>query len=452
MTLTIQASTVIKGQTTVGFSPASLFSAGEQGVWYDPSDMSTMFQDSAGTTPVTAVEQPVGRILDKSGRGNHATQATAGSRPTLSARVNLLTKTEDFSNAVWVRNANTNSTATKISAAVTGTTNFVQVTQVASKAAASLVYTYVVEIKRDELQYASPGVSDNGANGIYCRINLADGSVYVAPTAYGTGFSGTVSTSVLSDGYVRVIWTITTNAATSIAAAVSGHKLSDASNTSYTAGEGVLVRNADLRLTNQGVGLPAYQRVNTATDYDTTGFPMYLKFDGSATWMATANINLASTASATYWIGLGKDSDAAWKWAFNFGNPYLTQSGSFGLTAPENLAPDYGFSVRGSSLALYAPTSYAAPITSVASCAINITGAAKTDVLAPRINGVLKQSGGSGTTTGATAFGNYPLTLGLNGSQTLNGRIYSLIVRGAASTSAQIAATEAYVNSRTKAY
>lgn len=53
------------------------------GVWYDPSDLSTMFQDSAGTTPVTAVGQPVGKILDKSGRGNHATQSTAGYKPLL---------------------------------------------------------------------------------------------------------------------------------------------------------------------------------------------------------------------------------------------------------------------------------------------------------------------------------------------------------------------------------
>lgn len=62
---------------------ASLFAQGEPGVWYDPSDFSTMFQDSAGTVPVTATEQPVGRILDKSGRGFHATQATATSRPVL---------------------------------------------------------------------------------------------------------------------------------------------------------------------------------------------------------------------------------------------------------------------------------------------------------------------------------------------------------------------------------
>ena len=63
------------------FSPALLFAANEPGGWYDPSDLSTLFQDSAGTTPVTATGQTVGRILDKSGRGNHATQATAALRP-----------------------------------------------------------------------------------------------------------------------------------------------------------------------------------------------------------------------------------------------------------------------------------------------------------------------------------------------------------------------------------
>ena len=68
-------------QQSGGFGPASLFTGGQQGVWYDPSDLNTLFQDSAGTTPVTAAGQPVGRMLDKSGRGNHATQATAGSRP-----------------------------------------------------------------------------------------------------------------------------------------------------------------------------------------------------------------------------------------------------------------------------------------------------------------------------------------------------------------------------------
>jgi hypothetical protein len=65
------------------FDPATLFAGGEAGAWYDPSDLSTMFQDTAGATPVTAVGQSVARINDKSGRGNHATQATEASRPIL---------------------------------------------------------------------------------------------------------------------------------------------------------------------------------------------------------------------------------------------------------------------------------------------------------------------------------------------------------------------------------
>ena len=61
--------------------PASLFAGGAEGAWYDPSDLSTLFQDSAGTTPVTASGQPVGKMLDKSGNGNHATQAIYAKRP-----------------------------------------------------------------------------------------------------------------------------------------------------------------------------------------------------------------------------------------------------------------------------------------------------------------------------------------------------------------------------------
>ena len=60
-----------------------LFANGEQGFYYDPNDLSTMFQDSAGTVPVTDVGQPVGLIRDKSGRNNHAYQTNSASRPIL---------------------------------------------------------------------------------------------------------------------------------------------------------------------------------------------------------------------------------------------------------------------------------------------------------------------------------------------------------------------------------
>lgn len=66
-----------------GFSPRALFANGEQGAWFDPSDLSTLWQDSARTTPVTDYGDPVGAMDDKSGNGNHATQATSTARPTL---------------------------------------------------------------------------------------------------------------------------------------------------------------------------------------------------------------------------------------------------------------------------------------------------------------------------------------------------------------------------------
>lgn len=66
---------------------AELFGAGEAGI-YMPSVHESflrgdLFQDAAGTTPVTAAGQSVGLALDRSGNGNHASQPTAASRPTL---------------------------------------------------------------------------------------------------------------------------------------------------------------------------------------------------------------------------------------------------------------------------------------------------------------------------------------------------------------------------------
>lgn len=48
------------------FWPLQLFAQGQPGAWYEPSDLTTLFQDAAGTIPVTAAGQPVGLVLDKS--------------------------------------------------------------------------------------------------------------------------------------------------------------------------------------------------------------------------------------------------------------------------------------------------------------------------------------------------------------------------------------------------
>lgn len=61
-------SATILGSTSKTFNQLikSLFANGEQGFAYDPNDLSTMYQDAAGTVPVTGAGQAVGLMLDKS--------------------------------------------------------------------------------------------------------------------------------------------------------------------------------------------------------------------------------------------------------------------------------------------------------------------------------------------------------------------------------------------------
>lgn len=80
------------------FSPMSLFASGEKGGWYAPSDITTLFQDSAGTTPVVAPGDPVGLALDGSGNGLDASQSISAERPfyaivPATGRRNLLSET-----------------------------------------------------------------------------------------------------------------------------------------------------------------------------------------------------------------------------------------------------------------------------------------------------------------------------------------------------------------------
>ena len=77
--------TTIIGSTSATFNTIikSLFANNEQGFAYDPNDLTTLYQDAAGTIPVTAQGQPVGLMRDKSGHNNHAFQTVSASRPIL---------------------------------------------------------------------------------------------------------------------------------------------------------------------------------------------------------------------------------------------------------------------------------------------------------------------------------------------------------------------------------
>ena len=560
------------------FNPLSLFASGEQGVWYDPSDFSTMFQDSAGTTPVTAVEQPVGLILDKSkglvlgpelvtnggfdttsgwtltasatasavisggslslvsdgttcnatradfipvlgktytytivvtaasgggsylymgngspaftspgtytGKllctsvawsisrvgggassaaidnisvrelpGDHGKQATAASRPVLSARVNLLTYSEDFSNAIWSKTDVTLAKSQTSSAGAAndawlvteGSAGTASVTQDSSVVAAGSAAAVRIVMKRGNTDWVRVGLYGGGfANYSVAWFNLATG-VKGSVSNVGTSVGGTSQMTSLGGGFYELTVACTPNS-------------------TYTTPKlGFLSANADLSTTRvsgatytverpqleTGSTATRYQSITTATSYDTVGFPYYLKFDGVDDSLATAAINFTSTDKMTVFAGVRKLSDAAVGLVVELSSDLNTNNGSFYVGAPANNGvANTGFSVKGTIASGASASSFASPISAV----VTGTAAISSPLIIQRRNGV--QVSSSSAALGTGNFGNYNLYVGSRGGTTLpfNGHLYSLIIRGAASSASQIASAESYVNSKTGAY
>ena len=416
------------------FSPASLFRNAEQGVWYDPSDFTTLFQDSAGTTPVTAVEQPVGKILDKSGRGNHATQATSASRPLLSARVNLCVYSEFPSGVADAQLYLGFATSTL------------------SGYSGALVCT---NLPGPAYAYKTTGLPTNaGTYYIRAVVKMADGLAPSLPSSDpasalndfsfvigGLSAAATLGTEI-SPGVFVIYGSILTSGGNNGRYGIQ--RLSGGARRSFT------VTAYSVVPANQA-GLP-YQRVNTATDYDTAGFPTYLKFDGIDDSLATASIDFTSTDKMTVFAGVRKLSDAANGKIVELGLNADTTNSTFQLEAPSNMAFNryFGFSSRGTATqyAFYTTADGASPTTVVATGLSSISG----DSVALRRNGV--QVASSTADQGTGNYANAPLYIGRRGGTTLplNGHLYSLIVRGAQSSASQITSAESYVNSKTGAY
>jgi hypothetical protein len=210
------------------------------------------------------------------------------------------------------------------------------------------------------------------------------------------------------------------------------------------------VSNADLRPTSQANGFvgPLYQAITTATSYDSSGFLPYLAFDGTDDSLLTNSVDFTATGKMTVWAGVRKLSDAAQGVVSELSATIASNNGSFLLTAPNSAAANYNWSSKGTTQVNNTVTTYTAPITNVVTGIADIAGAS--NII--RINGV--QVGSVATTQGTGNYGNYPLYIGRRGGTTLplNGNIYSLIIRGAQSSAAQISSTETWVNGKTGAY
>jgi len=65
------------GNAAASFDPLSL----SPHAWYDFTDLTTLFQDSLKTTPVTATGQPIGAVVDKSGNSRDANTTVTAAKP-----------------------------------------------------------------------------------------------------------------------------------------------------------------------------------------------------------------------------------------------------------------------------------------------------------------------------------------------------------------------------------
>lgn len=77
--------TILKGKTFINRFDPSLVSGLQ--LWLDASDSTTLFQDSAATTPAVADGDPVGCWKDKSGYARNATQTDGTKKPLLKTNV-----------------------------------------------------------------------------------------------------------------------------------------------------------------------------------------------------------------------------------------------------------------------------------------------------------------------------------------------------------------------------
>lgn len=205
-------------------------------------------------------------------------------------------------------------------------------------------------------------------------------------------------------------------------------------------------------------GNGAHATQSTATSRPILGLESgryYLTFDGVDDWLSTAAIDFTGTAKMTVVAGVRKLSDAAGGSVAELSTDAGANNGACAIRAPSAAASDYQFSLRGTALSYFLATTFAAPVSSVLSVEFDISGASRESEIFPRVNqSVPSLTGGGGANAGSGNFGNYAMYVGRRGGTALpfNGRLYGLIMRGAASSDAQIAAAETYINSKTGAY
>jgi hypothetical protein len=451
------------GGTSINQVTAPNWSAESKSYFY-PATATTMYLAVSFASTSAGATLAIDNISVRELPGNHATQSTAASRPTLGrvpvgGRRNLLTFTEQFDNAAWTKNALTvtaNNTAAPdgtatADLAVPTTANAEHYVDVASTAFVSgTAYSLSVYAKASGYKWLRLAFSSS----------VMPASERAAWFDVDAGTLGTVQTNVtanivsVGNGWYRC--SISRVATSSATPAQSGFILiTNADNATSFTGNGTSGMHWWGAQLEVGSTATAYQRVVTAFDVTQAGVAdcYYLSFDGSDDFMLTGTIT-PGTDKAQVFTGLRKLSDAAQGTAVAFGS-VGADAGSFELGSPSGAAqPNYAAQLRGNSgLGGWTYTTYTAPITNVVTNLFNLADvtASGQNKVSSSFNGVVNTGTWSTGNAGVGNFGAYPLYLGRRATFLhFNGQLFSLVTRfGANLTADQITQAERFVAGKT---
>jgi len=392
---------------------------------------------------VTSVEQPVGLMLDKSGRGNHASQPTTTARPILRARYNLLTQTEDLGHADWPSTQQGTKYTVEQVQAPDGSMTAQKLTALVSPNVPSRsikiwgsTFRFVVWLKPGSIA-APRALVRNSTTAV--SLILANTSQTSVSNQYG---SCVVTTG--TDGWKKLTFTVT-----------SGFSPGDVVFLYYgwngvvQIGDTWSVWHPDFRYLNDAFNSPEYQRVGDATDYDTAGFRPYLAPDGVDDWMVTGNIDLSSTSNISIVAGAEKLNELApfYQALAEFGPG--NAEGSFSLWHPYSDIQPTRVVVRGSvSSQTVAVSDIPGNRTDV------LTATAELDVFRIRYKVSGTQYPNYVGTADPVKFGNLPLYLfsSAGTSSRFRGGFYGLIVVGRLLNAAELASAHEFMRNKTRAY
>jgi hypothetical protein len=378
--------------------------------------------------------------------GNHAVQATTAARPfygvhPFGGRRNLLERTEDFTVSPWAAAALGTSTRTNTTTPYSFGLGLITVTSAnggirQSRTGLTSGQPYTLSFY---LESATPNINvvfENGASGF--------GALHTASidpsTGVFSGVSGFTSTTSVTFGTGRIYTLVSAPAGGSLIANIEWRVT--ASSGTFLLGRPQFEASATAT---------AYQRVTDQYNVTEAGVASvgYLFFDGADS-MSTSSVDFTATGKMNVFGGVRKLNDAAYNVVVDLSADPNTNLGAFnfgtGTVVGDASRRTYSFGVtRPAGVILTGAGIYAAPTTNVFTGIGDISG----DRVTLRVNGA--QVAQLTDDQGAGNFGNFPMFIGArNGSGNFfSGNLYSLIVRGASSSSILTSATEGWVASKT---